>query len=292
MKALAAAFVLGLTLIEFTSATPIGAAARSTLNEACEKNSAISTSPEKSVSLLKSEISASPTTDILNIFYSLFNESLRNNSAELADCRFLLAQELEKRGVANRRIKKNAIDGILRSGQFNRARQAAITWNLFSKRDWITFEIATPQKLEQASYFELSQDGATAHQKYINLKQGTYVITYFEPGCSFCEKAKRDIGKDAKLSTIFRKNSIWINSPSIGTSRQDYLAWMKPNSPTPGRFVIDTIYWPERDILGVPYFFFIKDGVIIASHLGWHKDSKEKIFKHLNELGLMPATGQ
>ncbi|TDM04965.1 MAG: hypothetical protein C4K60_21320 [Ideonella sp. MAG2] len=67
---------------------------------------------------------------------------------------------------------------------------------------------------------------------------------------------------------------------------------MNTESSTPGRFVIDRKHWPERDILAVPYFFFIKDGVIVSSHLGWLDGSKQKISQNLQEIGLLAMPTQ
>lgn len=116
------------------------------------------------------------------------------------------------------------------------------------------------------SVYDISDGGKKAELKVLPLDQGVKLVVVMHTGCSVAEKALGQILADDGLAADFRKYGLLV------TERFDSygVAMWKDHLDFPGVYIVNKASdFPGFNFYDSPQFFFLKNGQIVFSFVGW-----------------------
>jgi hypothetical protein len=104
----------------------------------------------------------------------------------------------------------------------------------------------------------------------VNLNKTAQVVILTDPNCHFCKNFGRALQSRPRLHAVLQKYSLWVTPPG---TELEFASLQKWNKTHPDR-LISIMYslqgWPMIKYLGTPEFFFLRQGKLVAKHVGWH----------------------
>lgn len=194
--------------------------------------------------------------------------------------------ELERRGLADRKATGRMFDFLLKGRRFGAARD-------FAARHSAAGLAPVPDFIESAtslpSAWRFDADGGTARRIGIDLHPLQIVVV---AGCHFSADAARDIAGDPVLGPAFVRHARWLSLPP-GNEKLDALAeWNREFPQTPMLPIHDRSEWALIPQWAMPTFAVVKDGKVIDSVKGWRSgepEFREQLLAMLKRTGLLEA---
>ena len=224
----------------------------------------------------------------------------QSNDDEKLDIGRNIFNELEKRGEVENKQIKDFYDALIKMRKFKEAEKIYKEYSGITIVEKLRYrggeeifihesklekmpKVKTNKKAMSAKrrIYHVSSDAGEITIEGVDIEKGPRIIVIGR--CHFSDDALRAIGKNVKLSKIFRKYGVFLANGS------DFKGIAKWNSSevfkyTPIHLLED---WQGFDLSSFPPFYFLKDGKIVHSFTGWPKKGNfDEIYKGLGILGL------
>jgi hypothetical protein len=99
---------------------------------------------------------------------------------------------------------------------------------------------------------------------------GAELVMVVSASCHFSTDALDAIGKDADLQERLRAaHLLLLTPPNEAPSLRFVAGWNAAHATLPMRIPFDAREWQAIDVSGVPAFYLLKNGKVIAQHRGW-----------------------
>jgi hypothetical protein len=200
----------------------------------------------------------------------------------------LLTNELERRKPPKGEHSSSFYSALLLSGQLQAAEQEREE----KKLPYPPFDVTKlrprdqPNPLE-ASYWTPDPNTEELLQNYVDLSRGSHVIIYTQSTCGPCIQAATALSANPSWREALRHAAIWVEVPDVNFNVDNYKTWNHRFPAFPINLLLDRRHWPQRDVPGTPYFFFLHDGQVISQMIGWTKKNADELTVRLREVGLL-----
>lgn len=213
----------------------------------------------------------------LTAFYTLDADDVR--AAETAYI------ALSDRGLAQERHREDLYKTFVAARQFDKATDLA-TGHPTLSRQWLPPADTSEPKGPTA--WALSKPEMLAMRVPVETDRPALIVIVSHPDCSFSARAARDIAQDARLAPLLAHNAIWL-MPQSAQFDFDRLARWQAVYPTMRSMIThkrSEFSW-MRD-WDTPTFYFLKNGRVVHTVIGWPKDGSRKadVVAGLKMLGL------
>jgi hypothetical protein len=200
----------------------------------------------------------------------------------------LLTSELERRKPPKGQHDSSIYSALLLSGQI----EAAEREREEKKLPYPPFDIAKLRPRPQvnpveASYWTPSISTGELLQNYVDLSRGSHIVVYTQSSCGPCIRAATALSANASWRDAFHRSGVWVEVPDVNFNVDNYKMWDQRFPAFPINLLLDRRLWPQRDVPGTPYFFFLRDGRVVSKMIGWTKQSADDLTAHLQQVGLL-----
>lgn len=213
----------------------------------------------------------------------LADASVTRPVADAPDTARRLWDELESRGVARAGDRAALRDVLLASGRFDDAAALHVDGPSLPARRPLD-HAARPG---EARYWRWGAAGDALREEAVDLGHGVHLVVDSSPGCHFCARAVADIDRDPALAALFR-DALWISRPEQGLDAAYWRRWNQAHPAHAMVVVADVSNWALDPQWSTPRFRFFRDGRVVASVLGWTKDSRAALLQAGRDQGLAP----
>lgn len=219
--------------------------------------------------------------DIQALFQAQWGRSLvRGDLAALARLD-LLGALLEARGALDCRARLRWQAELARAGRFEHARALQRPDDCPKS----ALPVIPPVPLSPALLHFSGGAAVQAGWQAVDLLRFTGVIVQSSPGCGFSERATEQLRADPRLNALLGTHALWVG---VDFEPADYAAWNHRNAPQRLLFLSDARGWPFRGAWRTPVFHFMKNGRVVSSKSGWHRDDDNlgELRRGVAQLGL------
>ncbi|MDT9000813.1 hypothetical protein RQP53_16165 [Paucibacter sp. APW11] len=88
-------------------------------------------------------------------------------------------------------------------------------------------------------------------------------------GCGFSARAIREIQADQRLARRLADAAVFLSLPDSALDLSEHAAWIERNKPFDLAFIHRLSDWPMIDRFETPVFFFLRQGVLHDTMIGW-----------------------
>lgn len=136
-------------------------------------------------------------------------------------------------------------------------------------------------------------DGNTFERKKININSGVKILLVAHPNCHFSNNAIKDISSNQNLMKTLLKYLILIVPQSRNFYPEEIYTWNKNNQNFPMYISHIDKEFNMIDYWGTPSFYFIKNGILISTMVGWPRGKgDEQISELLGKIKLLSSDAE
>ena len=222
----------------------------------------------------------------LDALYQLANvaEFYTQNSTYVRNMEALI-QEFERRGQRRMSQYVDLYGSYVTNREFGKAQALRI-----SHRE-IDFkaipEVSGTQVDQQFAAFSVFDDGRTIKELRIDTA-GSVVIVVSHPTCHFSQNARTYLDSVPELAGVFKKHSVWLVPPDRDMPTDLVAQWGKAHPDGKMLITYSRKSWPMLHDWETPVFYFMKQGVVLDTVIGWPKQGNAEAVRHgLKVIGLL-----
>jgi len=104
--------------------------------------------------------------------------------------------------------------------------------------------------------------------------EGAQLLVIGDPRCHFTVRAAEAIDDDADMGPLF-EDSIWLVPPGPSLNMNAITEWEAQFPWAPLSLANQRAEWPQVDDWATPNFYFLRDGVVEATVVGWPKEGRK-----------------
>jgi hypothetical protein len=229
-----------------------------------------------------------PLGDLLPLFDAAALASFESPGSTALDHLLQVHRELTARGVDTRRaLDDSVLDAMLQSRRFAQARDfAAVRPHLDAKAIPHIADSLAPG-FRGRSVFEYDAGRNTLTRHAVPAPADEELVMVVGAGCHFSQNALDAIASDAALQERLRAANLLLLTPPNEAPRLRFVsAWNAAHAVLPMRVPYDAREWQALDVTGVPAFYLLKEGKVIAQHRGWAgEEDRAALLKLLDAAG-------
>jgi hypothetical protein len=196
--------------------------------------------------------------------------------------------EMERRQLATRRQGQQMRDTYVASRMIQDARTFAADRPELKLGELPAF-VDSPASAEAPSLWRLSADGRVLTRETFELGGEARAIVVSSPWCSFSHAASAAISRDSELSDLMVRHSTWILGQSMIPDFADLARWNETYAGRPILIVDRNAQWPWVPSWETPGFYFIRNGKIVTSVVGWPgPEQLAKLKSAFDRIGIPP----
>ena len=235
------------------------------------------------------------THEIELMFRAASTAAFYGNRPEYAKDMALDLGELEHRQAASTAEYRDMFKTYVAARDFDRARMLLSAHPLEDVPQLpriLPSEASGPD--HEASELVVTKGAGVLARQPVDLDVGRLVIVVAHPLCHFTQNAVAAIDSDPELRRLFVANVKWL-APQDQTLDFDlFRAWNAAHPEHPMTIAYRQSGFPMIDDWDTPTFYFLHDGKIVATVMGWpkegHKAELLAAFAALKAASTVPAT--
>jgi hypothetical protein len=204
--------------------------------------------------------------------------------------RMLVYREMQRRGLDTRRgFDETMLDGLLGAREFAQAKAFAAGKPHLAH--WTIPRVHDPLGPGFAGRSVYRYDAATKTltREALPHPAGLELVMVVDAGCHFSADALAALHQDADLrARLLKANLTLVTPPRSAISYRFVDAWNAANPAIPMRIPYNVREWGAIDVIGVPEFYLLKNGKVVAElRSGWPAGGNKAAL-----LALLDAAGQ
>ncbi|MCX7513441.1 hypothetical protein [Frateuria sp. STR12] len=191
---------------------------------------------------------------------------------------------LEREGKATAHDRRDLYEAFLQTRQFNKARIFSAAHPDLSLEEIPKIDGA---KLEdRPSSLLVSENGKSL--AWHNVKIGSsQIVVVSHPECHFTQNAVRYIEDHPALARVLAEHSTWIAPPGRSLDVDAISSWNRDHPSESIALASAQSDWPMISSWETPAFYFLKDGQLVETVIGWPKGGNTKALADgLRKIGL------
>ena len=212
-----------------------------------------------------------PLGDLLPLFDAANLAGFENPGSAAFDQLLLVHAELNARGVDTRRdLDASVLRAMLAARSFDQARGFAATRPHLDAGAIPRVADPLAPGFRGRSVFAYDAARNTLTRQPVPPPPGAELVMVVSAGCHFSRDALDAIGKDASLQKRLRDARLLLLTPPNEAPALRFVAdWNAVHATLPMRIPFDAREWQAIDVPGVPAFYLLRDGKVVAQHRGW-----------------------
>jgi len=212
-----------------------------------------------------------PLGDLLPLFDAANLAGFENPGAAAFDQLLLVHAELNARGVDTRRdLDASVLRAMLAARSFDQARGFAATRPHLDAGAIPSVADPLAPGFRGRSVFAYDAARNTLTRQPVPPPPGAELVMVVSAGCHFSRDALDAIGKDASLQKRLRDARLLLLTPPNEAPALRFVAdWNAAHATLPMRIPFDAREWQAIDVPGVPAFYLLREGKVVAQHRGW-----------------------
>jgi hypothetical protein len=212
-----------------------------------------------------------PLGDLLPLFDAANLAGFENPGSAAFDQLLLVHAELNARGVDTRRdLDASVLRAMLAARSFEQARGFAATRPHLDAGAIPRVADPLAPGFRGRSVFAYDAARNTLTRQPMLPPPGAELVMVVSAGCHFSRDALDAIGKDASLQKRLRDAGLLLLTPPNEAPTLRFVAdWNANHEALPMRIPFDAREWNAIDVPGVPAFYLLRDGKVVAQHRGW-----------------------
>lgn len=140
---------------------------------------------------------------------------------------------------------------------------------------------ATTAEASSRATWRLTSEAALARTNRA-IPNGFFVVAIVAPQCHFSTRAMNAIVRDAELGSIFA-NAIWLVPPAESLDTALVQQWNTANPRYQFEHVNSVSEWPEVEYWDTPQFYFLANGRVIDTVVGWPREGRKNALRAASE---------
>ncbi|HEV2538939.1 MAG TPA: hypothetical protein VGU03_04460 [Frateuria sp.] len=214
-----------------------------------------------------STITKVPGTDLELLRRAAMEAYADTNESYILNDYLLDVDELARRGIASRRAYRDEVYAFIQARMFGRAQRVALEHPEAGISPIPEVTLAKGFRDDAPAVLVWDKKGNRFIAKNIDLRNFRLVIVG-HPLCHFTQRAVSDISNNNKLKQV-TTGALWI-LPQDGTLDPTVIAqWNATHPAQPMAIAYLESKWPGFSYWGTPTFYFLKNGAVIRSVIGW-----------------------
>ncbi len=229
-----------------------------------------------------------PLGDLLPLFDAANLAAFDNPGSAALDQLLLVHADLNARGVDTRRVlDKSVLEAMLAARRFEQARGFAATRPHLDAG--AVPHVADPLApgFRGRSVFAYDAARNTLTRQAVPPPPGAELVMVVGAGCHFSRDALDAIGNDPALQKRLRDAKLLLLTPPTEAPSLRFVAdWNAGHAALPMRIPFEAREWQGIDMPGVPAFYLLKEGKVVARHRGWAgEEDRAALLKLLDAAG-------
>jgi hypothetical protein len=216
-----------------------------------------------------------PLGDLLPLFDAAAQANFENPGSAALDELLLVHRELGRRGVDTRRtLDDNVFDALYSARRFEQARSFAAARPQLADKSVPRVADGLGPGFEGRSAYQYDAAANTLTRQALPHPAGTELVMVVSAACHFSHDALAAIGSDPTLQARLRAAKLLLVTPPVEAPRLRFVAnWNAAHPTLPMWIPFDAGEWQAIDVTGVPAFYLLRDGKVIAHRKGWDGDA-------------------
>lgn len=191
--------------------------------------------------------------------------------AQAAEHQRMVYREMQRRGLDTRRgFDEVVLDGLLAGREFVQARSFAATRPHLQR--WTIPAVHDPlgPGFTGRSVYRYDAATQTLVREALPHPSGIELVMVVDAGCHFSADALAALRKDADLrARLLEANLRLVTPPRSSIAYRFVEEWNAANPAIPMRIPYHAREWQAIDVLGVPEFYVLNKGKVVAKLSGW-----------------------
>jgi hypothetical protein len=225
--------------------------------------------------------------DLARLFDAAYVAVFYTHDAAVADAAGRLLDALERRGIATDAQRANLHKAWVKTRRFEQANALAKRHPQLSRApvpavdDQRTADAALPTAL-----FVTPDAGLV--RRTVRLDAAAEVLVVASSGCGFSLRALAAIETDPRLRGVFERHARWVQPPQGHLDVAELQEWNRTHPLAPLMLAWSAAEWAPFDLQRMPIFYFLRDGEIVDSVVGWTgAESQAAVADRLRVVGLL-----
>lgn len=213
-----------------------------------------------------------PVGDLPLLFDAATLASADGRFAPAAGHQRLVYREMQRRGLDTRRgFDETMLDGLLSAREFVQARSFAATRPQLKRRTIPSVRDPLGPGFAGRSIYRYEAATRTLIREALPHPDGIELVMVIDAGCHFSADALAALRKDADLrARLLKANLTLVTPPRSPIAYRFVEEWNAANPSIPMRIPYHAREWKAIDVAGVPEFYLLKDGKVVAElRSGW-----------------------
>lgn len=212
-----------------------------------------------------------PLGDLLPLFDAAVLANVENQGSPALAQMLLVHAELTARGIDTRRmLDGDMLRDLLAARRFGPARDFAAARPHLDAKDIPQVADPLAPGFRGRSVFEYDAARNALTRLPMPSPAGAELVMVVSASCHFSVDALDAIGKDTDLQERLRAaHLLLLTPPNEAPSLRFVAGWNAAHATLPMRIPFDAREWQAIDVAGVPAFYLLKNGKVIAQHRGW-----------------------
>ena len=212
-----------------------------------------------------------PLGDLLPLFDAAALANFENPGSAAFDQLLLVHAELNARGVdTSRDLDASVLRAMLAARRFEQARGFAATRPHLDAGAIPRVADPLAPGFRGRSVFQYDAARNTLTRQAMPPAPGAELVMVVGAGCGFSRNALDAIGSDAALQKRLSDAKLLLLTPPTEAPTLRFVPdWNAGHAALPMRIPFDAGEWRAIDVPGVPAFYLLKEGKVVAQHRGW-----------------------
>jgi len=111
-------------------------------------------------------------------------------------------------------------------------------------------------------------------QRLLAVDKGTRIVVVAQPNCGFSRRAMDAIARDSRVATLFAERATILIPPKTDIDLTAVRRWNAAHPELPMAFANAEREWPQFSSWETPVFYFLRDGKVTDTLVGWPDDAR------------------
>lgn len=234
-----------------------------------------------SARLQPSGLHTQPLGDLVPLFNAASLAANQNPASQAVDDMLRLHREVTARGIDTRRTFDDAVlRAMLAARRFEEARQFIATRpHLADVPVPLVIDPLVPSFRGRSAFaYDAARNVLT--RLALPISASTELVMVVGAGCHNSDNALQAIQDDSELRARLREaNLVLVTAPNAPLDTNLITRWNAANPTLPISVPYSPQEWHGIEVTGIPAFFLLKNGKLVAQRTGWPAEGKSELVK-------------
>lgn len=231
----------------------------------------------------KAALSRLPASDLVVLFDAAALASWNGRGPVAFEQLMQVYGELQARGIDTRRtLDDTVLDQLLAAREFAQAKAFAAAKPHLKHHTIPAVHDPLGQGFAGRSVYRYDAAARSLTREALPRPSGFELVMVVDAGCGFSTMALEALQGDAELrARLLKANLTLVTPPRSSIAYRFVDEWNAANPALPMRIPYNVREWQAVDVAGVPQFFLLKDGKVVAQRTGWPREGNKAALRRM-----------